>query len=164
MREVYVMGSTRYWFRYKIGISHNAKKRSEWISKSIKGDAYVIFKLPFFYAEHVETIMHQIYRPLNAKMSGSGKTEWFWLVLPVTPILLLISIWLLQWFAVLLIPLLVIQFYNYGYEKKERDRIKFDRNSSSRGNSSLDSLRKTAPKHPRKDSNALLSPIRYPKI
>jgi hypothetical protein len=124
MKHVYVMGSTRYWFRYKIGISNNTKSRANNISKSIKGDAYVIFSLPFFFAENVEIFMHGIYRPLNARMKGSGKTEWFWLIFPISPLILLILMWIFQLFALLTIPIILLwghnQKENYGkYREKQ---------------------------------------------
>ena len=105
MREVYVMGHTRYYFRYKIGISYNSKKRQKSISETMKGDAYIIFRAKFYFAEMIEAMMHWIYRPFNARMTGNGKTEWFWLIVPVSPILILSSIWLIQrafiWFVLI---------------------------------------------------------------
>ena len=96
MKSVYVIGNTRHVFRYKIGISKNVSFRRASIGETLKGETYVIFHATFYGAETVEKAMHTIYSPLNAKMKGSGKTEWFWMILPVTPIILLCLIWILQ--------------------------------------------------------------------
>lgn len=110
MRYVYIMRNSRYQFRYKIGISNNVNFRRMSIDNSMKGSVHVIFSARFFYAENVETLMHQIYRPLRAKMTGSGKTEWFWFILPITPILILSGLWVLQWFIILFVPATIFYF------------------------------------------------------
>ena len=115
-RYIYILGNTRHLFRYKIGISTSIKRRRSDISKTISGEVYEIYGAQFFFAEKIEYLMHTIYRPLNAKMYGTGKSEWFWMVLPITPTLLLIIIWLLQW---VIIPLFLVTGYylynNWGH-------------------------------------------------
>jgi hypothetical protein len=37
-------------------------------------------------------------------MKGSGKTEWFWMLLPISPTIVLIILWILQW---IFIPIFV---------------------------------------------------------
>ena len=96
-RYIYILGSSRYLFRYKIGISTSVKRRSKNINDSLRGEVYEIFAAQFFFAEKIELMMHVIYRPLGAKMYGTGRTEWFWMLLPVTPTVLLLFFWLLQW-------------------------------------------------------------------
>jgi hypothetical protein len=100
-RYIYVLGNTRYIGRYKIGIAKNVENRTRGIESSLKGTTYEIFAARFFFSRRIEHFMHGLYRPLNARMSGSGKTEWFWMVFPVTPTVILTALWILQW---LLIP------------------------------------------------------------
>jgi hypothetical protein len=107
-RKIYVLGNTRYLFRYKIGIAKDVKKREQQIEATLKGDTYEIFSATFYFAFRVEQTMHLIYAPLSAKMKGSGKTEWFYFILPVTPIILLVLVYLLQRFIVLCILIFII--------------------------------------------------------
>jgi hypothetical protein len=107
MREVYIMRSTRHVFRYKIGISYDSRKRRKNISASISSEVYIIFSAKFYYAEFIEKAMHALYSPLNAKMHGSGKGEWFWFFLPISPVLLLSIIWVFQ---SLIAPIAIIYF------------------------------------------------------
>ena len=95
-RKVYILGNTYYLFRYKIGIAKNMKNRERQIEETLKGDTYEIFSIRLIYAEKVETFLHRIYRLQRTKLRGSGKTDWFWFLLPVTPILLLCVVFLLQ--------------------------------------------------------------------
>lgn len=75
---VYCMKSTRYPGIYKIGISNDPAFRSWWISKSMPGNAVVLFKFQLYFAYQIEQLLHTIFRPLNVKgLKGSGKTEWF---------------------------------------------------------------------------------------
>jgi hypothetical protein len=99
-RHIYILGNTRYLFRYKIGIAHNIENRKKSINNSIKGDIYEIYSVKIFFAHKIEKIIHGIYSPLNASMKGSGKTEWFWMILPVSPTLILMIIWALQWILI----------------------------------------------------------------
>lgn len=96
-RYIYVLGNTRYWFRYKIGIARDVMARKSEIERTIKGNVYDIFWIKLFFAMRVEQFMHLIYGVLSAKMRGSGKTEWFWMVFPITPILFLVITWIIQW-------------------------------------------------------------------
>ena len=95
-RYIYVLGNTRYWFRYKIGIARNLENRTRGIENSMKGDIYEIFSLKVLFAQKIEKSLHAFYNPLNATMRGSGKTEWFWMILPISPILYLLFVWALQ--------------------------------------------------------------------
>lgn len=104
-RYIYVLGNTRYLFRYKIGIARNLENRKRGINNSLKGSTYEIFSVKVFFAQAIEQFLHRLYSPLNARMYGSGKTEWFWLTLPVSPILLLSTIFIIQW---ILIPFLIV--------------------------------------------------------
>lgn len=104
-RYIYVLGNTRYLFRYKIGIARNLENRTRGINNSLKGNTYEIFSVKVFFAQRIEQMLHSLYSPLNASMHGSGKTEWFWLTLPVSPVLLLSIIFILQW---ILIPTLIV--------------------------------------------------------
>jgi T5orf172 domain len=105
-RYIYVLGNTRYIFRYKIGIANNMENRTKNIDNSLKGKTYEIFAVKVFYAQRIEQFLHGLYSPLSARqMYGSGRTEWFWMLLPVTPMLILTFIFILQW---ILIPMLVV--------------------------------------------------------
>jgi T5orf172 domain len=103
-RYIYILGNTRYWFRYKIGIAHDVEMRKRSIASSQKGDIVEFFAAKFFFSQRIEQFFHFLYKPLNARMKGSGKTEWFWMFLPITPTILLCILWVLQW---ILVPSLV---------------------------------------------------------
>ncbi|MEO0044701.1 MAG: hypothetical protein RL329_4150 [Bacteroidota bacterium] len=110
-RFIYILGSTHYWFRYKIGIAKDLQVRQRGISSTIRGEVYEIWALKVCFARKIEGTFHLIYSPFHAKMRGSGKTEWFWMVFPITPILLLTAVWVIQW---CIIPmLLVAAYHNY---------------------------------------------------
>ena len=104
-RYIYILGNTRYLFRYKIGIARNIENRTRSINSSLKGSTYEIFSVKVFFAQRIEQFLHGVYSPLSARMYGSGKTEWFWLTLPVSPMILLTLIFVLQW---ILIPTLIV--------------------------------------------------------
>ncbi|NJN34919.1 MAG: GIY-YIG nuclease family protein [Saprospiraceae bacterium] len=104
-RYIYILGNSRYLFRYKIGIAKSIENRTKGIESTLRGTTYEIFAVKMFFAMRIEQLLHLIYSPLSAKMRGSGKTEWFWMILPVTPMLFLIILWVLQW---VLIPLLIV--------------------------------------------------------
>ena len=104
-RYIYILGNTRYLFRYKIGIARNIENRTRSINSSLKGSTYEIFSVKVFFAQRIEQFLHGVYSPLSARMHGSGKTEWFWLTLPVSPMILLTLIFVLQW---ILIPTLIV--------------------------------------------------------
>jgi T5orf172 domain len=96
-RFIYVLGNTRYLCRYKIGIAKSVENRTRSIESSLKGTTYEIFSAKFFFARRIEQFLHGVYRPLNARMKGSGKTEWFWMIFPVTPTVFLSALWIVQW-------------------------------------------------------------------
>ena len=104
-RYIYILGNTRYLFRYKIGIAKNIDNRTRSINSSLKGSTYEIFSVKVFFAQRIEQFLHGVYSPLSARMYGSGKTEWFWLTLPISPMILLTLIFVLQW---ILIPTLIV--------------------------------------------------------
>ncbi len=104
-RYIYILGNTRYLFRYKIGIARNIENRTRSINSSLKGSTYEIFSVKVFFAQRIEQFLHGVYSPLSARMHGSGKSEWFWLTLPVSPMILLTLIFVLQW---ILIPTLIV--------------------------------------------------------
>ncbi len=103
-RYIYVLGNTRYWFRYKIGIAKCVEHRTKGIERTLQGYTYEIFAAKFFFAHTIEQHLHSVYRPLNARMKGSGKTEWFWMILPITPTMVLATLWIVQW---IFIPLFI---------------------------------------------------------
>ena len=103
-RYIYVLGNSRYLFRYKIGITKSVEIRTKGIESSLRGYTYEIFAAKFFFAYDIEQFLHGVYRPLNARMKGSGKTEWFWMFLPISPTIFLSVLWILQW---IFIPIFV---------------------------------------------------------
>ncbi len=103
-RYIYVLGNSHYLFRYKIGIARSVENRTKQIENTLRGYTYEIFSAKFFFARDIEQFMHGVYRPLNARMKGSGKTEWFWMVLPISPTIVLSLLWLVQW---IIIPVFV---------------------------------------------------------
>jgi hypothetical protein len=112
-RYIYVLGNSRYLFRYKIGIAKSVEKRKKNIGSTLSGYTYEIFAAKFFFARNIEQTLHGVYKPLNAQMKGSGKTEWFWMVLPISPTIFLSALWLLQWiFIPIFISALAYIFLN----------------------------------------------------
>lgn len=103
-RYIYVLGNSRHLFRYKIGISDNVNRRTREIECGLSGDTFEIFAAKFFFSQKIETFLHFLYRPLHARMAGSGRSEWFWMFLPVTPTILLSVFWVLQW---IIIPMFI---------------------------------------------------------
>ena len=95
-RYIYILGNTHHLFRYKIGIAKSVDNRKRNIGNTLRGYTYEIFAAKFFFAHDIEQFMHSVYRPLNAGMKGSGKTEWFWMLIPVSPTILLGLLWLAQ--------------------------------------------------------------------
>lgn len=89
--HLYVMSSSRYPLRYKIGISKNPKLRREQIDQSMRGSVRIETTVKVFFPYFWEQLLHSILFLFNARMHGSGKTEWFWLFLSPIPVLL---VWL----------------------------------------------------------------------
>lgn len=118
-RYIYVLGNTRYLFRYKIGIAKSVENRTKGIESTLRGSTYEIFAAKFFFARNIEQMMHTVYSPLNARMKGSGKTEWFWMVLPISPTILLAALWIVQWiFIPIFVSALAYIFLNLGILKE----------------------------------------------
>lgn len=125
MTRIYVIGSTGHIGRYKIGISKNVGNRKKEISKAIKSDAYVIFSCPLLFAYVWEQLLHLVYSPLNCKsMQGSGRTEWFYMIAPITPIIFICFFFCLEIAAIVTLVLTVTKFnqvqnqYQKSSEKK----------------------------------------------
>ena len=114
-RYIYVLGNSRYLFRYKIGIAKSVENRTKGIERTLSGYTYEIFAAKFFFARNIEQFLHTVYSPLNARMKGSGKTEWFWMVLPISPTIVLGVLWIVQWiFIPVFISALAYIFLNRG--------------------------------------------------
>ncbi len=114
-RYIYVLGNSRYLFRYKIGIAKSVENRTKGIENTLRGYTYEIFAAKFFFARNIEQFLHTVYSPLNARMKGSGKTEWFWMVLPISPTIVLAALWIVQWiFIPIFISALAYIFLNRG--------------------------------------------------
>ena len=112
-RYIYILGNSRYLFRYKIGIAKSVENRTKGIENTLRGYTYEIFADKFFFSHRIEQTLHIIYSPLNARMKGSGKTEWFWMVLPISPTIVLAALWILQWiFIPMFISALAYIFLN----------------------------------------------------
>ena len=114
-RYIYVLGSTRYPFRYKIGIAHNVDSRRQSIRADLRGEVYEVFKVKVFFARRIEAVLHAIYSPLGAHMKGTGKTEWFWMSFPVTPCALLIFFWVVEWTLMPVILACLLYLLRHGF-------------------------------------------------
>ena len=111
-RHLYVLRSSRYKFRYKIGISNHVERRRREVDDSLRGGVGIITSRKILFAYFWEQCLHKLYFPLNARMKGSGKTEWFWFVFPLTPILLIWAIWLSERaIVVYMVYLLLLHFH-----------------------------------------------------
>ncbi len=113
-RYIYVLGSTRHAFRYKIGIAKNVDSRRQGIRSDLGGEVYEVFKVKVFFARRIESFFHFVYRPLHAKMKGSGKTEWFWMFFPASPCALLIVFWALQWTLIPVVLACALYVFRHG--------------------------------------------------
>ncbi len=110
-RYIYVLGNSRHLFRYKIGISDNVSRRTREIEDGLAGDTFEIFAAKFFFSQKIETFLHFLYSPLHARMHGSGRTEWFWMFLPITPTILLAIFWIMQWIIIPIFISVIAFFY-----------------------------------------------------
>jgi len=100
---LYVMGATRYWFRYKVGISNNPKFRRRMIDDSLRGRVVLVSSCKVFFPYFWEQSIHKVFSPLNARMHGSGKTEWFWFGISPIPTLLIWTCFALEWLGIFFI-------------------------------------------------------------
>lgn len=108
--KIYIMGNTAHTCLYKIGISKNVKNRKNEIQKTMGGRVYVIFSWNLIFAFFWEQLLHRMYGVLNAKgIRGSGKTEWFRLILPITPILWIIFFWAIELVGIGVVCLTIIK-------------------------------------------------------
>ena len=74
----YLMGSIRYPFRNKWGISDATKLRRAQVDKDVAGAVYTIFGREILYGWVCEQFVHFIYQLQNAPMKkGTGRTEWY---------------------------------------------------------------------------------------
>ena len=113
-RYIYVLGSTRHPFRYKIGIAKNVDNRRQNIREDLKGGVYEVFKVKVFFARRIEGLLHAFYTPLSARMHGTGKTEWFWMIFPITPCAFLLFFWVLEWTLMPLVLACVLYLFRHG--------------------------------------------------
>ena len=113
-RYIYVMGNTNHLFKYKIGIAENVERRRKEIQQSLGGTQYVIMYFEYWIAPTLEAFLHTIYSPLHVKrMRGSGHTEWFWMIFPVTPIIFLCIFKLLQSTLGIILMILLIYWWQH---------------------------------------------------
>jgi len=107
------MRNSRYFFRYKIGVSKAVGNRRKQVDKSMRGKVTVIFSAPVIGAYQLEALLHFLYNPLKTKMHGSGKTEWFFFVYPLTPMLIITVVSILQLLVIVLFMAFVIFGLNF---------------------------------------------------
>ena len=107
MQKLYLLKSRSHFFAYKIGISNNVKRRVAEISKSSKIRVSVVLSMPLLFAYKIEQVLHYIYRYNRVRsIRGNGGTEWFWFVLPVSPVLLI-----LLFFGLQLCPIIALIYF-----------------------------------------------------
>jgi hypothetical protein len=75
---VYVFWSPEELWKYKVGLSNSPSLRMGQVGKKVVWWAFI--PLPCFNALRVETVIHNVLKPLNTPVDdkgGSGGTEWF---------------------------------------------------------------------------------------
>jgi hypothetical protein len=76
-RFIYLGMSTRNPGRIKIGIARDVDLRWKAIGRSMKGRQFPIFSLPCFFADWFEAHLHRVMKRFNRPVKGSGGSEFF---------------------------------------------------------------------------------------
>lgn len=91
----------------KIGIGGNYQRRSKEVSRTVFGVAVPVFAVKILFAYKIEKALHRTFRVFNIPFHGSGKEEWFFiLVLPFAAVVMLFF-FLLEWVIILGILLFI---------------------------------------------------------
>lgn len=96
------------YFRYKIGITDKPKQRLKEIRRSMpKHRIRKILSVKIYGARVLEQYLHLFYAFFRSPhKKGSGKTEWFKFIFPVTPILQILLVYIVQRFFFLILGVL----------------------------------------------------------
>jgi len=89
--RVYLMWSPWRPIFHKIGVSNRVDLREKQVG------AITLFRVRLPYAYSIEAAIHRYMRPLNVRLWGDGKTEWF---LTANPIFALIMYNLHLWYGI----------------------------------------------------------------
>jgi len=89
--RVYLMWSPWRPIFHKIGVSNRVDLREKQVG------AITLFRVRLPYAYSIEAAIHRYMRPLNVRLWGDGKTEWF---VTANPICALIAYNLHLWYGV----------------------------------------------------------------
>lgn len=91
---MYVMRSSRLFFRCKIGVTKHLKFRISDVDVTTKGKVSYVVYYRFWFPYLVEGMLHGFFSSLRSKkMKGaSGGTEWFW-VPPLVGGVILSIVW-----------------------------------------------------------------------
>ena len=88
---IYIFVNIPFVLLCKVGISGNVSKRRKEVSESTPGIAVPIFAMKIRNAYGVEQFIHHGFEFLNVPWFGSGKTEWFWIILAPFAIIIVIG-------------------------------------------------------------------------
>lgn len=109
---IYMMHNSRRPFLWKIGIANSADRRRQEVDNSTAGTVRVVTSCQLYFAYALEQIMHFIYAPLNQRVKGSGGTEWFFFLVPISPFLIIWTVYIVQevllkaWWVLLIVGVL----------------------------------------------------------
>ena len=97
---IYVFWSLDFPWRGKVGISTDVDSRKRQVQDSIRNvlqrnvDIHCVWKMPVIGARPFEKAIHIALNRLECRsMTGSGYTEWFWVLNPFSALLLSIWMW-----------------------------------------------------------------------
>lgn len=76
-RSIYLMWNIPFIWLVKVGIAKNVRVRRGNISKSMPGNAVVLFSMKVPAARQLESFIHALCWMFSARWFGSGKSEWF---------------------------------------------------------------------------------------
>lgn len=110
---IYIFLNVPFILICKVGISGNVKARKKQVSDSAPGIAIPIFALKIRNAYGVEQIIHRGFEFLNVPFIGSGKSEWFWIVIIPFAVIIILSAALLRLF--LYLSIVVMAFILLGW-------------------------------------------------
>ena len=100
----------------KIGIGGDYERRRKEVSRTAPGNAILFLAVKILFAYRIEKALHRTFRVFNIPFHGSGKQEWFFiLVLPFAAAVMLFFFFL-EWIVILGI-LLFISWMAAGYPK-----------------------------------------------
>jgi len=87
---VYVLNNFPYFWKFKFGISDKPKYRARGVSDTTPGEVgtLIAMRIPFGY--QFEQFVHFVYAPLRRPFEqGSGRSEWFLGLSPITFLIML---------------------------------------------------------------------------